>query len=315
MSASFCEKRPPGDQPSSDKALIAARNGAAVFAAATGSVGLRFLLHRLLGRSQDVRLFGPVAFAAFLGLLWFAIAFAALLRGRGLDSGSVLDGEDNGPTGNRSIWRTITAAAVAACILAISAWTGLYLNDEILESRSLPWIAPLITVQVYGFEKASRLYPCQTEVSDKECESYKWIPIFLAANSLAYFPFVLVVLLSLRHRAVTERTLSAIARRFSRWCLAIASAGLVTLQIMHGLNLATYDSLYPHPGMGHWHFGVWEQVNDITGTLFVLAGLLFPFYFYRAFRKARNFAEARSRLAELTSLAAVMVVALLGNPG
>ena len=308
MSAALYEKRLPGDQASNDRTLIAARNGTVVFGAALGSVGLRFLLHRLLGTPQGDRLFGPVIFAVFLGLVWFALALAALRRG--LESGSVFDGDDKS---GRSIWRTITAAAVAACILSISAWAGLYLNDAILESRMLPWIEPLITVQIYGFEKADRLHPCQPEGADKGCESYKWIPTFLAANSLAYFPFALAVFLSVR--AVTGETLSTIARRFALWCLIIASAGLVTLQVMHGLNLATYDSLYPHPGVAHWHIGAWEQVNDITGTVTLVAALLLPFYFYRAFRRARDFAETRSRLKGLTSLTAVMVLALLlGNP-
>lgn len=99
---------------------------------------------------------------------------------------------------------------------------------------------------------------------------------------------------------------------FARWCIVVSAAGLVALQIMHGLNLDTYDSLYPHFGL--WHFGAWEQINDITGTLVTIAGLSFPFYLYRVIRRAAGVAEARSRLAEATAPAATMLIALmLGN--
>ena len=101
------------------------------------------------------------------------------------------------------------------------------------------------------------------------------------------------------------------AHLFLRWCLVAAGTGLVALQVMHGVNLDTHDSLYPHPGIGHWHFGVWEQVNDITGTLIVVAGLSLPFYLYRVLRRVHGLAEVRIRLAEATSLSATILVALI----
>lgn len=134
---------------------------------------------------------------------------------------------------------------------------------------------------------------------------------FLAANSLVYFPFVLIGSFSLRKWATVRRVLRAGAGWFARWCIVMTSAGLVTLQAMHGLKLATYDSLYPNPGVAHWHFGVWEQVNDITGTLIVISGLALPFYFYRAFRGTRDCTRIKPRLAELTSLVMVMLAALM----
>ena len=90
--------------------------------------------------------------------------------------------------------------------------------------------------------------------------------------------------------------------------------GLCTLLAMDKLNLDTHDSLFPHPGFAHWHLGVWELLNDITGTVIVLAGLLLPFCFYRAFRKNGGLSVTRSRLSELTALTIVMLAALmLGN--
>ncbi len=263
---------------------------------------------------RDEQWFGPILLAAFLGAFWFAIVFVLILCCASLGKRSNRSDETIRAK-RKTAWRTIAVAAVIACVSAISAWTGLYLNDEILESRSVPWIAPLITVQHYGFRTASRQFPCQAEGFDEGCEPYKWISTFLAINSLAYFPFALIGLFSFQHWKAARKIAQTAARRFARWCIVVASAGLVTLQVTGGLKLATYDSLYPYPGIAHWHFGVWEQVNDITGTLVVIDGFLLPFYFYRAFRGARGFAEMRSRLAELTSLATVMLVAIvLGNP-
>jgi hypothetical protein len=78
---------------------------------------------------------------------------------------------------------------------------------------------------------------------------------------------------------------------------------------MRQLGLATYDSLYPHPGIAHQHFGTWELINDTTGTLVVIAGLMLPFYSYSALRGSPDCADARSRLRGLTSLAVIMLLA------
>jgi hypothetical protein len=258
--------------------------------------------------------FGPILLATVIGLFWFALAFALLMRS-GSHKNSAPDGEYGRRNGTRFMLREITVAAGIACVLAVSAWTGLYLNDEILESRSVPWIAPLIRVQIYGFGKADQLFPCQSEGSDKGCEYYKWIPTFLAANSLLYFPFVLIGVFSFQKWPAVGRVMRAGAPWFARGCIVVAATGLIALQVMYGLQLATHDSLYPHPGVAHWHFGMWEQVNDITGTVIVIDGLLLPFFFYRTIRGAGDFTALRSRLAEFTSLTAVTLMALmLGNP-
>ena len=272
------------------------------------------LLSWLFGMPRDEQLLGPILLAAFLGAFWFAVVFGLILCSLSRRKRSDLS-NNTARTERKATWRMIAAAAVIACVWALSAWTGLFLNDEILDSRSLPWIAPLITVQHFGFRTAGRQFPCQAEGSDKGCQPYKWIPAFLAANSLAYFPFALIGLFSFQHWEAARKIAQAAARRFPGWCIAVASTGLVTLQVMRGLKLATYDSLYPHPGVAHWHFGLWEQVNDITGTLVVIAGLLIPLYFYWTVRGGRGFAETRSRLAELTSLTMVVLVAtVLVNP-
>jgi hypothetical protein len=290
----------------------AARYTAVVFAATIGSAALRLLLHRILAMPRDVQLRGPIILAFLLGLFWFALAFLVLARSSSNGVGSP-QWLNPSPTGTRTVLRTITLALVIACVIAVTAWVGLYLNDEIFESRSLPWIAPLITVQTYGFEKSSQMFPCQAEGSDTGCEASKWIPTFLTANSLAYFPFVLIGLLSSQHSDAVGKAARVGAGFFARWCAVVVTAGLVALQVMNGLNLDTQDSLYPHPGIGHWHFGAWEQVNDITGTLITVAGLSLPFYLYRVIRRT-NGIPARTRLTEATSLVATLVLTLiLGN--
>jgi hypothetical protein len=288
----------------------AARYAAIVLAAIIGSAAFRLLLHRILAMPQDEQLRGPIILAFVLGLFWFALASLVLARSSSTGVGFP-QWLNPSPTGTRTVLRTITLALVVACVIAVTAWVGLYLNDEIFESRSLPWIAPLITMQTYGFEKASQMFPCHAEGSDTGCEASKWIPTFLMANGLAYFPLVLIGLLSSQHSDAVRKAARAGAGLFARWCAVIVTAGLVALQVMHGLNLDTNDSLYPHPGIGHWHFGAWEQVSDITGTLISLAGLALPFWLYRAIRRTNGVPESRTRLAAATSLAATLLVALM----
>lgn len=249
--------------------------------------------------------------AMILGLFWFTLALLALRR-PGEESSRERDNPS--PKGRRTVFRTISFAVLIACVVSISGWVGLYLNDEMLQSRSLPWIAPLITVQEYGFGKASQMFPCQIEGSDKGCEAHKWLPTFLFANSLFYFPFVLAGVVSFQRSEGVRNIARSVAGLFVRWGIIIAGTGLIALQIMHGLNLDTHDSLYPHPGIGHWHFGVWEVINDITGTVITIAGLSLPFCLYRATHRVPNFTEARTRLAEATFLSATILIALmLGN--
>jgi len=302
----------PKDEVTTKQSLFAAatRYAAIVFAAIAGSALLRLLLHRVLAMPSDVQLRGPIILAAILGLFWFAVGFLVLARSS--SSGVGFPQERNpSPTGTRTVLRTVTLALVIACVVAITAWVGLYVNDEIFESRSLPWIAPLITMQEYGFGKASQMFPCQAEGFDTGCEAYKWMPTFLIANSLVYFPFVLLGLFSCRLSDRVRKSVRAGAHAFALWGVVTVAVGLVALQVMHGLSLDTHDSLYPHPGIGHWHFGLWEQINDITGTLITAAGLWFPFCLYRLVRRAHGFADVRTRLAAATSVAAALLVALM----
>jgi hypothetical protein len=288
----------------------AARYAAIVFGAIAGSALLRLLLHRVLAMPGDVQLRGPIILASLLGFFWFALGFLVFAR----SSARRIDfprARTPSPTGTRTVFRTITLALVVACLMAMTAWVGLYLNDQIFYSRSLPWISPLITVQEYGSGKASQMFPCQAEGFDTGCEAYKWIPAFLIANGLCYFPVALLSLFSWRLSDTVRKTVRTGVQGFARWSVGAVTVGLVALQIMHGLNRDTHDSLYPHPGIAHWHFGAWELVNDITGTLVTVAGLSFPFYFYLALRRADGLLEARTRLAAATSLAATLLVALM----
>ena len=302
----------PKDEVTTKQSLLATatRYAAIIFAAIAGSALLRSLLHRVLATPSDAQLRGPIILAAILGLFWFAVGFLVLARSS--SSGIGFPHRRNlSLTGTRTVLTTVALALVIACVVAITAWVALYLNDEIFESRSLPWIAPLITLQEYGFGKASQMFPCQAEGFDTGCEAYKWIPTFLIANSLSYFPFVLLGLFSCRLSDRVRKAVRAGAHAFTRWGVVAVIVGLVALQVMHGLNLDTHDSLYPHPGIGHWHFGAWEQINDITGTLITAAGLWFPFCLYRVIRRAHGFADVRTGLVAATPIAATLLVALM----
>ena len=195
------------------RVAIAARYAAVIFGAIVGSTVLKLLLRRIFARPPNETLQGPIILASTAGFFWFVVSFLALLRSSGDDSPHH---EQNAqPARTITVPRTITHAVVIAVVLASSAWTGLVLNDEILESRSLPWIAPLITVQDYGFVKASQTFPCQIEGADTGCVAYKWIPTFLAANSLFYFPIVLITVFSYQHSGGV-RTIMQSGPAFSR---------------------------------------------------------------------------------------------------
>ena len=282
---------------------------AAIFAVPVFSAAFRLLLNLLFSASPDRRFIGPVLLATILAFLWFVLAFFLLRRSERNDDAA--QPHDHHSTGTKSVFRTITLAAVIAATVATSAWTGLYLNDALMESRMLPWIMPLITAQGYGFGRAARMFPCQAEGFSTGCEPYKWIPTFLLANSVVYFPFVLVGVFAWQCSETAKKIFQVSARQFTRWGVAAAGVGLLTLQVMHRFHLETYDSLYPDPGISHRHLGLWQLVNDVTGTLIFAAGLLLPFYFYRAFRRPRDLASVRSRLVDLTSLAALMLLALM----
>jgi hypothetical protein len=292
------------------RAAMAARYAAVVLGAVVGSAVLKLLLPRILAMPRIQQFWGPVILAFILGLLWFGFAYLALWRARSGNDAS-RQRQDLSSNSRRAVGRTITRAIAIAGVLAITGSSALDLNDEILESRDLPWIAPLITVQKYGFVTVNRMFPCQREGSDLGCEAYKWIPTFIAANTLAYFPFVLITLFSFQRWKAVRKTMQVAAHLFAHWCPLAAGAGLVALQVMAGLNLATQDSLFPNPGIGHWHFGAWEQINDITGTVITIAGLSLPFYLYRVIRRGQGLDEVRLALADATSLSATMLAALM----
>jgi hypothetical protein len=257
---------------------------------------------------------GSVVLAIVLGVLWFILTFFCLLRVIRSNKGNVSAVASNGnakKVGGFSAALAISAAI--ACVMSLTAWLALYWNDVIFFSRLLPWIAPLIRVQDPGFHTASRLFPCQKEGFDTGCEAYKWIPAFLIADLLAYFPFVLGGVLCYR-RSSAARTILSGALRSVRWGAPLVVVGLCTLLVLHELHLDTQDSLLLNPGIAHRHFGGWELLNDTTGTVIVIAGFLLPFYFYRVFRKSSGLSVTRCRLSELTALTTVILAALmLGN--
>jgi len=288
---------------------MAGRYAVVVASWVIGMTVFRLLLNRV-PVAETKHWVGSVVLAAVCGLLWFVLTFICLLR-------VVRTDEENSPkrtsnaTKTGGVFSAVAASALIACVLSLTGWLALYWNDAIFYSRSLPWIAPLVTIQHSGFVAASRLFPCQAEGFDTGCEPYKWIPSFLIANALAYLPFVLAGVSYYRRSGSAQATLQSLASRSLSWSVPMVVVGLCTLLAMDKLNLDTHDSLFPHPGFAHWHLGVWELLNDITGAVIVIAGLVLPFCFYRAFRKSGGLRATQSRLRQLTELTTVMLAALM----
>jgi hypothetical protein len=288
---------------------MAARYALIIASSVLGMTIFRVILNRVFAAASE-HWVGSVVLAVVLGLMWFLFSFFCLFR-------VIRSEKENSPeTLNDEVKKVsvflsaLTISALIASAVSLTAWLALYCNDAIFFSRLLPWIAPLITVQHSGFVMASRLFPCQAEGFDTGCEAYKWIPAFLIANALTYFPFVLGGVLWYRRSSAARTMLESVARRSVYWSAPVVVVGLCTLLVLHKLPLDTHDSLYPHPGIAHWHFGGWELLHDLIGTLIVIAGLLLPLYVYRAFRKSGGLSATQCRLSELTALMTVILAAL-----
>ncbi len=291
-------------------AVVAGRYATVMSAAALGAAIFRAAVNRIFSAPPDRVLFGSFLFAAILGILWFIFTFACVFRIMGQENRLARQNRSAGRAKRcKGIVRRLGLSFGIGSVLSLSAWSALELSDDIMQSRMLPWIPPLITVQHYGFRAASRLFPCQAEGSNAGCEAYKTAPAFLVANALVYFPFVLCVVIYCRLVGRLGEALQARESRFVRWCVPLGVLGLCAVLALNRLGLTTYNTLYP-TGDSHWHFGFWEIVNDVTGSIIVACGFFLPFYFYRAFRRSESLFEKRRTLFDLTSLAALMVVAL-----
>jgi len=290
---------------------MAGRYAVVIATSVFGAAVFRLMLNRVPA-AETGHWIGTVVLAAVCGLLWFVLCFCCLLRAIGSDDRNSITAAPGTNAGRiRGFPSALALSIVVACVMSLSAWLALDWNDGIFNSHLLPWIAPLITVQFPGFATASRLFPCQAEGFNTGCEPYKWIPAFLFANALAYLPFVLGGVFCYRRSGAARTSLESAAHHSLRWSVPVVIAGLCALMVMHKLNLDTHDSLFPHPGIAHWHLGVWELLNDITGTVIVIAGLLLPFYLYRAFGKSSGLNAAQRRLSDLTALTVVMLAALM----
>jgi len=284
---------------------------ALLFGVGLGAVGIRFAFDLAFASRGDHRYLGSVVFNAIVALTWFLSCFFFLSRFRSKTFQRQQESD-------RNLWsaavHTIASAICISAVLSICLWGAVSLSDEIFESRLLPWISPLITFQSYGIGKASGLFPCRMEDSDLGCEAYKFIPTMLGANVLMYFPFILSGAFAYRRSNRIRGLMVPGANLAVRVMPMSVAVGLVALLLMHDLGLDTHHSLYPGEGFGHWHFGLWELVDDATGTLIVIAGMLFPFYSYRACRCSDSREGTKNRTLDLTVLVMALLLALmLGN--
>jgi hypothetical protein len=178
---------------------MAGRYAAVISASALSAAIFRAVVNRIFSTPSDRLLLRSLLFAAILGILWFTFAFICVFRTMRNENRLVRQNDSRDRAkGWKSLVRGFGLSFGIAVVLSLSVWLALELNDEIMQSRMLPWISPLITVQHYGFGAASRLFPCHAEGSDTGCEAHKTVPAFLAANALAYFPFVLCVVIYCR---------------------------------------------------------------------------------------------------------------------
>lgn len=312
MSDAAVRSRPASDVTQPSIPSIAARDAFLVTGAVLGMGIFRIVLQRVFVIRRDATVVPLLLVAVAFGIGWFIFAFLCLRWA----ARSKLRRNPNTSATIRSVHfvRTLWTSATIALVLALCAWFALWLNDEIFYSRLLPWIPALIKIQMAGFITASRLYPCQIEGSSLGCEWYKWIPSFLVANALAYFPFVFIAVACYVNLERGKAALLTLAQRFIRWSVAISIAGLCALQIMHYLRFEIWDLQHSPASTWHWQSNLWSLVKIVTGTIIVICGLLLPFYSYRVLRNSRTWSEPAFRLRELTLLTIVMLSAMsLGN--
>jgi hypothetical protein len=303
---------PTSDVTQSSILSIAARNAFLVTGAVLGMGTFRIVLQRVFAIRRDATVLALLLLAATFGIAWFIYGFLCLRWA----NRRKLSPDPNTSATKKSVHfvRTFWTSAIIAFVVALCAWFALWLNDGIFYSRLLPWIPALIKMQMAGFITASRLYPCQFEGSSIGCKWYKWIPSFLGANFLAYFPFVFMAVACYMNLERGKAALQTWARRFIRWSVAISVAGLCALQIMHCLGLDMWDFQHATASVWHWQSNLWNLVRVVTGTIILICGLLLPFFSYRLLGKSLIPSEQAFRLRDVTLLAIVMLSAVtLGN--
>jgi hypothetical protein len=305
---------PSTNPPLQPPAATAGRYAAIVAASVLVAALFRRVIASIFSDRPDHFLPGSFLLAAMVGLLWFAFTLVCLRRKARAQH--PFHAEANATTAvkmSRVLLSSAALSTVLACICSFTAWSVLALNDEIMDSRTLPWIMPLITVQEYGFSTASKMFPCRAEGFDGGCEAYRTIPAVVVANAVAYLPLLLCLVVCYRLVSPTSQTLPNVAHKIIRWIVPLAALGLCALLVMNQLGLSTYDTLYPS-GDSHHHFGIWELLNDLTGTLILTCIFLLPLYLYRSFWRFVPDMPKQQALTDSTSLMALVMVSLiLGN--
>jgi hypothetical protein len=192
-----------------------------------------------------------------------------------------------------------------ALVFAVALFLTLAISDDVFYSRLLPWDLPLIHMQYRGFVASNRFFPCRLEGSSMGCESYKTIPVFLAANALFYLPFLAAwIFLSKRFSRIEE-----IARAACRiYCPIAAVLGFLCLITTIVLWWLKWDFEFASPH-SHIRRQVFEVISYSGGTIVVSAILLVTLLFLRLARSGEE-----EVLPEMTWLGCLLVSALhLGN--
>lgn len=143
--------------------------------------------------------------------------------------------------------RAFSLSALLAVGLSLILQFSLQLSDSFLWRYREPWmVTPVRLLQNPGIVAISRAFPCQKEGFDTGCEEYKTLPVLLAVNAVAYFPFVFLAVFTLRVTGTTRRH----AAGFSRICLAVgilagAVGGLISLAVCLSVTQDLPDHDWP----------------------------------------------------------------------
>ena len=185
--------------------------------------------------SEDDWFVPVISIAAVLGLFWFGLTLTCDALG---DRGTMVGiprAERPKHQRHSQSWdflASLTIAGIAALVLAFFGWLALGVNDELFQSRLLPWITPLIRFQYFGFLTASRLFPCRMEGSEIGCEAYKTVPALLLSNTAIYFLFLLPIAFLYRMNEWIRSSTRWLLGRFLRWGSLLGAALLLAAVLL-----------------------------------------------------------------------------------
>jgi len=244
-----------------------------------------------------------------LGVEWFVILWVyTFIRFRSSDSAQIRDSSHTevfARPNSISIFSSFGISIAIAAGLSMSAAFALDVSDSIFQSRLLPWIVPLIRIQIYGFKAASHMFPCQKEGFDIGCEWYKTLTAFMIANFLVYLPFAFVAVHAYRVSHQVKMFIEARLHQLVRWIAAFCILGLL-LRILLCKLFPGVSSILAERNNAR---ALWVALDNATGIMMLLV-LATPLYIYRAFGDVRNRYVTTQYVVDFTWLASLYVCSL-----